>query len=85
MSFSEFMRSMEKGQFVELLLKDDFAMVTTFKQEYIELLKYYYFVGGMPEVVSRFAESKDFNVEERSTGRILRIRMLLAQHPLPID
>lgn len=74
MSFSEFMRAMEKGQFVELLLKDDFAMVTTFKQEYIELLKYYYVVGGIPEVVSRSAESKDFNVEEKSRRESLGSR-----------
>lgn len=71
LSFSEFMRAMGKGKFVELLQKGDFAMATTFKQEYIELLKYYYYVGGMPEVVSRFSESKDFNVVREIQERIL--------------
>lgn len=61
MSFSEFMRAMGKDQFAELLKKRDFKLATTFKQEYISLLKQYYYVGGMPEVVARFAANRDFN------------------------
>lgn len=61
MSFSEFMMAMGKGQFAELLKKRDFKLATTFKQEYVSLLKQYYYVGGMPEVVERFAANRDFN------------------------
>lgn len=61
MSFSEFMIAMGKGQFAELLKKRDFKLATTFKQEYVSLLKQYYYVGGMPEVVERFAANRDFN------------------------
>ena len=45
----------------ELLKKQDYEMITSFKQTYIDALKHYYFVGGMPEAVQSFAESKDFN------------------------
>lgn len=61
LSFNEFIRAMGKQQFVELLEKQDFDMATTFKQEYIDLLKYYYYVGGMPEVVKTFSDNRDFN------------------------
>lgn len=61
LSFTEFMRAMGKEQFVELVSQSNFDMATTFKQEYEDLLKYYYYVGGMPEVVSNFSENMDFN------------------------
>jgi len=71
LSFTEFMRAMGKERFVELLDKGDFAMATTFKQEYIDLLKHYYYVGGMPEVVQSFADNRDFNEAREIQGRIL--------------
>ena len=71
LSFIEFMRAMGKEQFVELLDKDDFTMATTFKQDYIDLLKHYYYIGGMPEVVQNFVENKDFNEARAIQQRIL--------------
>ena len=47
--------AMSKGQHVELLKIGDFDMAAAFKQDYVDLLKYYY-VGGMPEVVRAFAD-----------------------------
>jgi predicted AAA+ superfamily ATPase len=61
LSFKEFLRATGKGQFAELLDKQDWKMIISFKQTYIDALRYYYFVGGMPEAVQDFAENKDFN------------------------
>jgi len=61
LSFFEFMIAMGKKQFVGLLQKGDFDMATTFKNEYVDPLKHYYYVGGMPEAVLNFSENKDFN------------------------
>jgi predicted AAA+ superfamily ATPase len=71
LSFSEFMRAMGKEQFTELLDKGDFDMATTFKQEYIDLLKKYCYVGGMPEVVLSFAENGDWCEAREIQQRIL--------------
>jgi hypothetical protein len=71
LSFSEFMRAMGKNRFVELLEKQDFSMATTFKQEYIDLLKHYYYIGGMPEVVKNFVDNRDFNETREIQQRIL--------------
>jgi predicted AAA+ superfamily ATPase len=46
-------------------------MITSFKQTYIEALKHYYFVGGMPEAVQNFANEKDFNEVRNVQKRIL--------------
>lgn len=71
LSFTEFMRAMGKERFVGLLEKRDFEMATTFKQDYIDLLKQYYYVGGMPEVVQSFAYRRDFNEAREIQERIL--------------
>ncbi len=71
LSFTEFMIAMGEERFVDLLHKCDFEMITTFKQNYIDLLKYYYYVGGMPEVVLNFAKNKDFNEAREIQQRIL--------------
>jgi len=71
LSFTEFMKAMGKEQFVELIEKGDYELANTFKQEYIDLLKYYYFVGGMPEVVVSFADNQDFNEARAIQKRIL--------------
>lgn len=71
LSFFEFMMAMGKGQFVELLKMGDFKMASTFKQEYMDLLKHYYYVGGMPEVVLNFSENRDFNEARDIQRRIL--------------
>ena len=60
LSFNEFMRGMGKERFADLMESPDYSMINTFRKEYEQLLKYYYFVGGMPEAVLRFAENKDF-------------------------
>lgn len=61
LSFQEFLMATGKERFAELLDDQDFQMVAGFKQTYIDALKHYYFVGGMPEAVQNFIENKDFN------------------------
>lgn len=71
LSFSEFMIAMGKERFVSLLAQNDFDMATTFKQEYIDLLKHYYYIGGMPEAVLSFATNRDFGEVREIQQRIL--------------
>lgn len=61
----------DKERFAELLDKQDFEMIANFKQTYIDALKHYYFVGGMPEAVQNFVENKDFNEVRYIQKRIL--------------
>lgn len=61
LSFTEFLRAMGREQLVDLLDNHDFELATTFKQDYIDLLKNYYYAGGMPEAVLTFSKKRDFN------------------------
>lgn len=71
LSYKEFLKALGNEQFVDLLEKHDYTMITSFKQTYIDALKQYYFVGGMPEAVLHFVENKDFNEVRGIQKRIL--------------
>ena len=71
LSFSEFLMACGNERFVDVLKGQDYKMITTFKHVYIDALKQYYFVGGMPEVVQNFCENKDFNEVRAIQKRIL--------------
>lgn len=60
LSFSEFLLAVNEPQLLDLLQKKDWGLITSFKSKYIDLLKQYYYVGGMPEVVLTFINQKDF-------------------------
>ena len=61
LSFQEFLCALGEERFVSILQGTDVEMVTMFKSKYIDRLREYYYVGGMPEVVQIYAETKDFN------------------------
>ncbi len=71
LSFKEFLMATDKERFADLLDARDFQMITSFKQTYIDSLKQYYFIGGLPEAVQSFAENKDFNEVREIQTRIL--------------
>ena len=71
LSFREFLIANGQERFAELIDKRDFQMITSFKLTYIDALKHYYYVGGMPEAVQSFAENKDFNEVREIQRRIL--------------
>ena len=71
LSYYEFMMALGKERFVTLLQDRQYSIATDFKQEYIDLLKQYYYVGGMPEVVQAFADNRDFNEVRTIQRRIL--------------
>jgi len=71
LSFKEFLMATGKERFAELLDKQDYQMINSFKQTYIDALKQYYFVGGMPEAVQSFVDDKDFNEVRNIQKQIL--------------
>jgi predicted AAA+ superfamily ATPase len=61
LSFTEFLIAIEQKSLVSLLEDKNWELIKSFKEKYILLLKQYYFIGGMPEVVNEFRLNKDFN------------------------
>ena len=71
MSYLEFLEAMGKEDLVKLLNAGDWELICAFKSTYIDLLKQYYFIGGMPEAVNAFVTRKDYNEVRRIQNRLL--------------
>lgn len=65
LSFFEFLDAVGESRMVNLLRTKDWNMITAFRTKFEERLRQYYFVGGMPAVVSAFV--KDGNPEKVRT------------------
>ncbi len=73
LSFNEFLMATDNERFLDVLKNRDYDMVKNFSQVYIDALRIYYFVGGMPEAVQNYSKNK--NLEE---VRAIQKRILLA-------
>lgn len=60
MTFSEFLMALGENGLVDLLKGRDWTGAAVFGNKLREYLKTYYYVGGMPEVVSAYAQNRDW-------------------------
>lgn len=60
MDFIEFLWACGESRLVDLLRSQDWELITTLKSKFIERLRQYYFVGGMPEAVDTFVKTQNF-------------------------
>ena len=58
MSLHEFLDATGNEKLTQLLLACDWTAVNTLSQKYIDLLRQYYYIGGMPEAVAGYIEGK---------------------------
>ncbi|TNH02450.1 ATP-binding protein [Testudinibacter sp. TR-2022] len=59
MDFSEFLLAVGEKPLLDLLHSQDWALIAAMKSKYIERLRQYYFVGGMPEAVQTFVDTQN--------------------------
>lgn len=71
MSYCEFLNAIGEKGLTDILKSGDWKLISTFKPKYIETLRQYYFVGGMPEAVSSFAGDYDFKAVRAIQNNIL--------------
>lgn len=71
LSFIEFIDALGEQQLLDLLNSDDTSLISMFRDRYINLLKTYYFVGGMPEVVKMYVNTSSWNKVRRVQKDIL--------------
>jgi predicted AAA+ superfamily ATPase len=60
MSFAEYLTAVGESRYAEMIKDGDPAEWRLFREALIGLLKQYFFLGGMPEVVSSFASERDY-------------------------
>lgn len=71
LNFMEFLEALQENPLLDLLKSNDWPLIKNFKSRFIELLKQYYYVGGMPEAVLSFLEKRDFKDVRAIQKRIL--------------
>src|ERR1700761_5388769 len=71
LTFVEFLQALNDQPLVDLLHKQDWTLITQFKSRYIERLRQYYYIGGMPEVVFAFSQHSNFDEVRTIQRRIL--------------
>lgn len=59
MDFEEFLTASSQSQLSNILKSADWDTIDILKTKYIELLRQYYYIGGMPEVVDSYFKHHD--------------------------
>lgn len=61
MTYEEYLHARGKAQMVDILKQCNWNVIKGLKTKYVQLLREYYVVGGMPEAVKMFVETGDVN------------------------
>lgn len=71
MTFDEFLLACGRTQMTELLKSGKWDVVKSLKSLFVQYLREYYLVGGMPEAVSKFVTTNDANAVREIQNEIL--------------
>ena len=71
LNFTEFLLALNQQPLLNLLKSRDWTLIKSFKEKYIQFLKQYYFIGGMPEAVLSYRTQNDFREVRLIQKRIL--------------
>lgn len=71
MSYGEFLLAKGEKQAYELLVTQNFDITNLLHEKYVDLLRQYYYVGGMPEAVKKFVETGALKEVRRIQKEIL--------------
>ena len=61
MDYREFLIALGQKDLAQLLDSRDWPLITAMKSRYIELLRQYHYVGGMPEVVQTYLDTQNLD------------------------
>jgi len=71
LNYIEFLNAKGQQALVEVLNSQDWSLIKVYKNRYIDLLRQYYYVGGMPEAVLAFTQEENFTEVRAIQKRIL--------------
>ena len=72
MSYGEFLLAKGESQAYQLLEEHNFEITNLLHEKYVDLLRQYYYVGGMPEAVKKYVESGALQEVRRIQQEILK-------------
>ncbi len=71
MNFNEFVMAVENRELFDALKDLDFGILNSFSNKLTDILKRYYYVGGMPEAVLTYKETGDMTEVRRIQNNLL--------------
>lgn len=71
LSFPEFLKALNQESLLKLIKSGEWDLIRNFKTKFTELLRQYYYTGGMPEVVLSFRQNKDYTEVRQIQNNIL--------------
>lgn len=71
MNFEEFLLAKGEGELAKLIRKRDYGTLTLVHEHVVDLLRQYYYVGGMPEAVKLYVETGALQEVRRIQKEIL--------------
>ena len=71
LTFREFLLACGEEKLVEILDRNDLDAMHILKTKYKDYLKYYYYIGGMPEAVLEFITNRDMKSVRNVQNRLL--------------
>jgi predicted AAA+ superfamily ATPase len=72
MSFYEFLLAMNEVGLAGILEEKQWDALPFFSQKFKEFLKYYFYIGGMPEAIAAFADNRDWKKARAVQNKILK-------------
>ena len=72
MNFEEFLMALGENEAYKVLKSHDFETTNLLHEKYVDLLRQYYYVGGMPEAVKKYVETGALNEVRRIQNEILQ-------------
>ncbi len=72
MNFEEFLLAKGETEKYKLLKTRDFQTINLLHEKFVDLLRQYYYVGGMPEAVNEYVETGALNEVRRIQTELLR-------------
>jgi predicted AAA+ superfamily ATPase len=72
MTYEEFLVAGGEEKMLEILRSQDWVTISALHSKYIDLLRRYYYVGGMPEAVKAFVEQRGLDVVRDIQNNILQ-------------
>ena len=73
LSFLEFLDAVGNEELALLIRNADFQMMKVFRDKFILLLKQYFYLGGMPEVVQEYIKNRDYEKARKIQKDLIRL------------
>ena len=71
LNFREYLMAIGEKELVNLVCRQDYTLINAYHSKYTDLLRRYYYVGGMPEAVQTYIDTEDMGEVRKVQKQLL--------------